>query len=154
MKERCVKEKLPDPHLFTVATLTGHACIATGTYSIVIDNGPAKNSKHALKLKEMGDSIGDPFEISTLQKEDFEFNLSKGYGEKLVQCNNLPSSKTPRGHQVPAAFMIVASGLDAHGTRSEMPIKYSHIDIAASAGDVPDIPTGAGILALAKTHIL
>lgn len=28
MKERAVKEKLADPHLYTVATLTGHACLA------------------------------------------------------------------------------------------------------------------------------
>lgn len=32
--------------------------------------------------------------------------------EDLLQCNNLPSSSTPRGHQFPAAFMICASGLD------------------------------------------
>lgn len=32
--------------------------------------------------------------------------------EDILQCNNLPSSGTPRGHQFPAAFMIAASGLD------------------------------------------
>merc|ERR1711970_1303151 len=32
----------PDPHLMTVATLTGHACLAMGDYSIIMDNGPAK----------------------------------------------------------------------------------------------------------------
>lgn len=152
MKERCVNEKLPNPHLYTVATLTGHACIAHGTYSIVIDNGPAREDRHAMRLKEIGDACGDPFEISTLRKEDFEFNASTGYGEDLLQCNNLPSSKTPRGHQVPAAFLIAATGLDKHGIKSKNPLKYSHLDIAGSSGDVPDTPTGAPILALAKMY--
>lgn len=30
----------------------------------------------------------------------------------MLQCNNLPSSGTPRGHQFPAAFMIRAAGMD------------------------------------------
>lgn len=40
--------------------------------------------------------------------------MSKGHTEyeDLLQCNNLPSSATPRGHQFPAAFMIMASGLE------------------------------------------
>lgn len=152
MKERCLSENLPNPHLYTVATLTGHACIAHGTYSIVVDNGPAMKERHGMKLKEIGDICGDPFEVSTLRKEDFDFNASTGYGEDLLQCNNLPSSKTPRGHQVPAAFLITATGLDKHGINSDHPLKYSHLDIAGSAGDVPDTPTGASILALAKMH--
>lgn len=108
--------------------------------------------RHGMKLKEVGDICGDPFEVSTLRKEDFEFNASTGYGEDLLQCNNLPSSRTPRGHQVPAAFLIAATGLDQHGTKSDHPLKYSHLDIAGSAGEVPDTPTGASILALAKMH--
>lgn len=108
--------------------------------------------RHGMKLKEVGDICGDPFEVSTLRKEDFEFNASTGYGEDLLQCNNLPSSRTPRGHQVPAAFLIAATGLDHHGTKSDHPLKYSHLDIAGSAGEVPDTPTGASILALAKMH--
>uniref|UniRef100_A0A336LSC8 CSON002374 protein n=1 Tax=Culicoides sonorensis TaxID=179676 RepID=A0A336LSC8_CULSO len=153
MKDKCISENLPNPHLYTIATLTGHACLSHGSYSIVIDNGPARKENHALKLKEVGELCGDPFEISTLRKEDYDFHLSTGYGEDLLQCNNLPSSKTPRGHQIPAAFLISATGLDKHGIQSAHPIKYSHIDIAGSAGDVPDIPTGASILALAKLHL-
>ena len=33
----------------------------------------------------------------------------------MLQCNNAPSSRTPRGHQTPAAFLIMASGLDKVG---------------------------------------
>merc|ERR1712002_517227 len=34
----------PDPQLMTIATLTGHAVLAVGGYSIIMDNGPAKAS--------------------------------------------------------------------------------------------------------------
>ena len=53
-----------------------------------------------------GLSIGDPAEISTIRREDYAFIRSKYVTEDIVQCNNLPSSGTPRGHQFPAAFMI------------------------------------------------
>lgn len=93
-----VESDLPDPHIYTVATLTGHACITVGEgYSICIDNGPAREAGHGYKLKEISEIVGDPFEILTLRNEDFEFNKSKGYGEDLLQCNNVPSSQTPRG---------------------------------------------------------
>ncbi|XP_001656227.2 putative aminopeptidase W07G4.4 [Aedes aegypti] len=154
MKERVLKEKLPDPHLFTIATLTGHAVLAVGNHSIVMDNGPAKASGHGLRLQSEGEKIGEPFEISNLRKEDFDMHSGKCYGEDVLQANNLPSSKTCRGHQSPAAFMMLSTGLDKHGLKSETPIKYSHLDIAGSAGDIPDPPTGAPILALALTHLL
>lgn len=99
MKERAVH--LPDPHLFTIATLTGHAVLAVGNgYSIVMDNGPARKSGHGLKIQQAGEAIGDPFEISILQREDFNFHRGLCLGEDLIQSNNLPSSRTPRGHQV------------------------------------------------------
>ncbi|XP_055633218.1 putative aminopeptidase W07G4.4 [Toxorhynchites rutilus septentrionalis] len=153
MKERIIAENMPDAHLFTIATLTGHAVLAVGNSSIVMDNGPARAAGHGLRLQEQGEKIGDPFEISILRKEDFDFHCGKCYGEDVLQANNLPSSRTVRGHQSPAAFMILSTGLDKHGLKSDRPIKYSHLDIAGSAGDIPDPPTGAPILALARTHL-
>lgn len=92
---------MPDPHLFTIATLTGHAHIAVGVgYSIVMDNGPAREQGHGNELKKNGDIIGDPFEVSTIQREDFSAHKSNILGEDVIQANNLPSSRTPRGHQV------------------------------------------------------
>lgn len=38
--------------------------------------------------------------------------IGKAEGEDVLQANNQPSSRTPRGHQGPAAFLILASGLD------------------------------------------
>lgn len=92
---------LPNPHLYTIATLTGHACLAVGEgYSICVDNGPARAEAHSYRLKENSEIVGDPFEISTLRREDFAFHSGQVYGEDVLQCNNLPSSRTPRGHIV------------------------------------------------------
>uniref|UniRef100_A0A182XK17 Cytosol aminopeptidase domain-containing protein n=1 Tax=Anopheles quadriannulatus TaxID=34691 RepID=A0A182XK17_ANOQN len=153
MKERVLSEGLPDPHLYTVATLTGHAVLAVGNSAIVMDNGPARAANHGPELQRAGEVVGDPFEISVLRREDFDFHRGKCYGEDVLQANNLPSSRTPRGHQGPAAFLMLATGLDKCGLSSAHPIKYSHLDIAGSAGDVPDTPTGSPILALAQAHL-
>uniref|UniRef100_A0A182P702 Cytosol aminopeptidase domain-containing protein n=1 Tax=Anopheles epiroticus TaxID=199890 RepID=A0A182P702_9DIPT len=153
MKERVLSQKLPNPHLYTVATLTGHAVLAVGNSAIVMDNGPARAADHGLGLQRAGEVVGDPFEISVLRREDLEFHRGKCYGEDVLQANNIPSSRTPRGHQGPAAFLMLATGLDKCGLNSSHPIKYSHLDIAGSAGDVPDTPTGSPILALAQTHL-
>lgn len=59
-----------------------------------------------------GEVLGDMFEVSTIRREDYEFHKGKSEYEEILQSNNLPSSATPRGHQTPAAFLIMASGLD------------------------------------------
>jgi len=141
----------PDPQLMTIATLTGHACLAVGDYSIIMDNGPAKAAGTALKVQEAGESIGDMFEISTVRREDWDFVKDKsGEFVSVLQCNNAPSSRTARGHQMPGAFMMQVSGLDKHMMSSKQPLKYSHLDIAGSAGDLPHPTTGAPIPALVK----
>merc|ERR1712107_934859 len=113
-KEQAVGQ--PDPHLFTVATLTGHAVLAVGPYTIVMDNGPARHAGIA----------------------------------SIIQSGNQPSSRTPRGHQLPGAFLQQVSGLDKHQLNSESPLKYSHLDIAGSAGELPHPTTGSSIAALVK----
>lgn len=50
--------------------------------------------------------------------------------------------------------VIMASGLDKNDAKSSKPIKYTHLDIAGSAGDIPFPPTGSPILALAQLHLL
>lgn len=154
MRERAVKENLADPHLYTVATLTGHAWLAHGDYTSVMDNKVAAKADHALNFCKAGELLGDLAEISPLQSEDFAFHRSKALGEDLIQCNNNSSAKNRRGHQTPAAFIIMASGLDQNDADSDKPLKYTHLDIAGSAGDIPDPPTGAPILALAQLHLI
>ena len=41
---------MPDPQLMTIATLTGHAVLAVGPYSSIMDNGPAKVSGTARQV--------------------------------------------------------------------------------------------------------
>lgn len=77
MRERVVKENLVDPHLYTVATLTGHACLAVGDYTAVMDNKVAENAGHGLSFCKAGDLLGDPAEISPLRREDFAFHRAK-----------------------------------------------------------------------------
>lgn len=153
-KEKMVRENHPNPQIFTIATLTGHACLAAGEYSIIMDNGPAREKGMSRKMAEAGEKIGDLFEISTIRREDYEFNKGKSEYEDILQCNNLPSSRTPRGHQVPAAFLLQVSGLDRHGLDSEKQIPFSHIDIAASSGPFPGIPSGSPIPALVVNYLL
>merc|ERR1711990_343591 len=113
-----------------------------------------RKEKRDSALKEVGEEIGDPFELGTLRREDVEFHQGKDEQSDILQCNNLPSSRTPRGHQGPAAFLILTSGLKEHGVDSAKPIKYAHLDIAGSSGPFPGLPTGAPILALLQNYFL
>ena len=108
MKEKALKET--NPHLMTIATLTGHAVLAVGPYTSIMDNGPAKSEAFAQNLQTTGDIYGDMFEVNTVRKEDFDFIKDKsGEFVDILQCNNAPSSRTPRGHQFPAAFLMKVS---------------------------------------------
>lgn len=153
-KERILEENIQNPEIFTIATLTGHCCMAVGfNFSIILDNGPARQKRTAQLIQESGERVGDLFEISTIRREDYKFNEGKSEYEDILQCNNAPSSRTPRGHQIPAAFLIQVSKLDQHGMDSTHPIPFSHIDIAGSSGSFPGVPTGAPIAALTHRYL-
>ncbi|XP_056275560.1 putative aminopeptidase W07G4.4 [Pseudoliparis swirei] len=153
MKEKAVHETSPE--LFTIATLTGHAIRAMGpNYSIIMDNGPAHRNGNAAQWQKAGEKLGDVFEVSSIRREDYDFHKGKSEYEDILQSNNLPSTMTPRGHQTPAAFLIMAAGLDKHGVDSTAPLPFSHIDIAGSSGPFPGVPTGSPILAMATNYIL
>jgi leucyl aminopeptidase len=117
-----------NPRLLTIATLTGHAvrCVGEG-YSIVMVNDPAKDADVALRLQAAGDKLADPFEYSTVRREDWTMISPKYATEDVVrhplccrlacsrrhqsrasqiQCNTAASSATARGHQFPAAFLM------------------------------------------------
>jgi len=143
-----------NPQLMTVATLTGHACLAVGEpFSIIMDNGPAQRLNVSKEVQDAGNTIGDLFEISTIRREDYNFHKGKSEYEDVLQCNNLPSSRTARGHQTPAAFLILASGLSKHGVDGTQPLPYSHLDIAASSGPFPGIPSSSPVLALVRYYL-
>lgn len=156
MKVRALAEKKEgrDTHIVTIATLTGHAVLAMGpAYSIVIDNGPAAGTKFAQNIQQAGHDMGDPFEISTVRREDYDFTKAHSEYADVLQCNNKPSSQTARGHQFPAAFLIRAAGLDKHGIDSDKPLCYSHFDIAGSSGEFPQVPTGAPVVTMVENFL-
>jgi len=122
-----------NPRLLTIATLTGHAvrCVGEG-YSIVMVNDPAQEAGVAQRLQAAGDKLADPFEYSTVRREDWTMITPKYATEDVVgllplaaqppphtqnthikasralqiQCNTAASSATARGHQFPAAFLM------------------------------------------------
>jgi len=124
--------KATGPELFSVATLTGHAGRAVGDYNIALDNGPARSKSTSESLSAAGDLLGDPFEVSRLRREDYAFVAGKTKADDVLQCNNAASSATARGHQFPAAFLVLAAGLDGHGNDSKSPLPFTHIDIGGS----------------------
>merc|ERR1711976_196355 len=148
-KETIIAEKFQgNGHIFTAATLTGHVLRAYGPYPAVIDNGPAAQQQFAQTLQSKADEWGDPFEISTLRRNDFDFIQPVLGDYDVLQANTQPSSATARGHQFPMAFMMVGAGLENHCIDAEVPIKYSHLDIAGAAGFFPSPPTGSPVVGM------
>ena len=84
-KERCLNEKWADPEFYTIATLTGHACLAYGTYSGIVANGPYNRAKLDRKLQESGEMVGDQFDVGTLRREDFEYHMGKDEQTDVLQ---------------------------------------------------------------------
>ncbi|XP_043267203.1 putative aminopeptidase W07G4.4 isoform X2 [Venturia canescens] len=154
MKEMAIRSV--NPHIFTIATLTESAIQTAGYgYSIVMDNAVARLSSNAERLRASGGTMGDPFEISTLRREDFKSHEGKAEGDDVVQAPNEASTKINRGHQGPAAFLIKASGLDKHGACSCLPLKYTNIDIAGHMAHRDEIRySGNPVLALAYCYLI
>lgn len=141
----------PNPHLFSMATLTGHVGRAVGPYTAALDNGPARTARMAERLADAGELWGEPVEVSRLRREDWDFVRPRTPADDVLSCNNAASSVTPRGHQFPMAFLAVASGLDRHGGDAASPLPFTHIDVGGSAVEGGDWqhgrPTGAPLVA-------
>ncbi|RUS21531.1 hypothetical protein BC937DRAFT_92408 [Endogone sp. FLAS-F59071] len=149
--------------LFTVATLTGHALRAYGGYGIALDtNVSARQLRVSRRIFDAGHVWGDPFEISTLRRDDMEAVAPGSTSEDVVQANDKPSSATMRGHQFPAGYLVIASGLDKHGSSAvpEQRVAYTHLDIAGSAETLDGVGlslptvTGSPVPALAGAFLL
>ncbi|NVJ60489.1 MAG: leucyl aminopeptidase family protein [Gammaproteobacteria bacterium] len=146
-----------NPQLFTVATLTGHAALTAGPYTLYVDNGPSRQNRTGAVLAEVGDLWGDCGETSRSRKEDWNIIKNRSEADDVLSSNNGPSVSVARGHQFPMAFLSLAAGLDDHGQYSDQPIPYCHIDIAGSgveSGDWQhDKPTAAPLIALAGKYL-
>lgn len=160
-KSTCLMEKRLIV-LLTSGTRLGHVIRAYGPYGACLDNGPARKAGISNRIQAGGHILGDPFEVSTLRREDFALVAAGCPAEDVVQANHLPSSATPRGHQFPMAFMVVASGLRNHGLDKEKSeqIAYTHVDVAGCAESLttgglslPEV-TGNPVPAFAATFLL
>ncbi|CAO3637876.1 unnamed protein product [Mucor hiemalis] len=148
--------------LFTCATLTGHAIRAYDGYGITLDNGFARKNKVSKRIHDAGHILADPFEISTLRREDIECVKAGRSSEDLVSANDQPSTMTNRGHQYPAGFMLQASGVDQYGldNKEKIHIGYTHLDVAGSAETTSAVGwslprvTGSPVIALAGAFLL
>lgn len=138
-----------------------HVIRAYGPYPACMDNGPARLNQTSLKLAAAGELYGEPWEISTIRREDYDMIKSTSSREDVVQCNTAPSTMTSRGHQFPAAFMSVAAGIDQlNSSLKEKRLAYTHLDIAGAAEE--DGPasgslsqcTGAPVVSLTSAFIL
>lgn len=134
------------PMLYTVATLTGHAVRAYGRgYTAVLDGHAARAAGHAGAFRAAAERLGDMVEVSVLRREDLAAHAGRGR-DQLQQAESAASVALPRGHQGPAAFLLLAAGL------ADRALPYAHLDVAASAGDLPDDPTAAPLLGLAAYY--
>merc|ERR1712188_182496 len=128
LREKALKESLPNVRLYTMATLTGHASRSVGQYSATMDNGPARAVRSSFGLQDAGHVWGDPLEVSTLRRDDIA-----ALKPKTAKADILQLGGPRRGHQFAGAFLAAASGVDAHGRESEKPLSYTHLDIAGAA---------------------
>ncbi|VDD80543.1 unnamed protein product [Mesocestoides corti] len=139
-KEQAKKET--NPHIFTIATLTGAASRSFGPYTVVMDNGPAEDVKMAQKMMACGDRIGDPAEVSRIRYEDFTPNMGNSEFIDIHQYNPYGGT-SKRGHSFAMGFLSMASQIDKHGRNSGIPIPYTHCDIAGSGGGINELATAA-----------
>lgn len=77
---------------------------SVGAYTILLDNGPARKKDIARGLQEIGDIWGDPFEVSTLRREDFEAVQRSNTSFNVI---NAATNLGVRGHQSAAAFLMM-----------------------------------------------
>ncbi|XP_046976294.1 putative aminopeptidase W07G4.4 [Vanessa cardui] len=132
-----------NPHIYTIATLTGHARACYGNYSAAMDNHSARATSHSSKLQFSGSRVGEGFEVSVVRSEDLAVNVGKCKGDDLVQYD---TDAKCRNHQLAAGFLIKVGGLE------DKNIKFTHLDIAGAAGIPPEEPTAVPLLSLCHLH--
>ncbi|XP_022119159.1 putative aminopeptidase W07G4.4 [Pieris rapae] len=132
-----------NPHIYTIATLTGHARACYGNYTAAMDNHSAKAANHSGKLLFSGSRMAEGIEVSTVRAEDLAINNGKCKGDDLVQYD---TDAKCRNHQLAAGFLIKVGGVEENN------IKYTHLDIAGGAGCFPEEPTAVPILTLCHAH--
>lgn len=139
-----IASKELNPHIYTIATLTGHAYRSYGNYTAAMDNHSARATNHASRIQFSGSRVGEGVEVSVIRPEDLTVNEGKIKGDDLVQIDM--NTKT-RHHQLAAGFLIKVANLE------DKNVKYTHLDIAGAAGILPlSDPTAVPVLSLCHVH--
>ena len=145
-RAREIAEGAPSPVLLSLATLTGHVYRAHGPYTGAVANAPARAAGHVDQLDALGELWAEPWEKSRPRREDYTMVAPRSSAEDVVSANRLASVNTARGHQIPFAFLDIASGLRG----GQLP--FIHVDIAGTAVENADWqfgrPTGVPIATL------
>lgn len=142
-----------NPHIFTIATLTGAAVRAYGDVTVSMDNGPAEDVHMANNLSNSGDLVGDPSAVARIRYEDYQKNYGIQEFEDIEQYNPASGATSSRGFTFPMGYLSLVSGLDQHGRSAGVPLKYTHCDIAASAGGINELATGSPLRMFAQQFI-
>ncbi|KFZ37050.1 peptidase M17 [Shewanella mangrovi] len=121
-----------NPQLFSVATLTSHAARAFGRHFATVPNSVAL-ANLAPSFSHQANLQGEAATVSALSQEDFSIITDTTLAADVLSSMHLGSSMVTRGHQLAAAFIVSASGLNRHGAQSPTPLPFMHLDIAGAA---------------------
>ena len=64
-------------------------CVAYGNYTAIVPNGPFRQAGLHHKLQENGEIIGDPFDVSSLRREDYQFHMGKDEQSDILQVQTV-----------------------------------------------------------------
>ena len=102
LRKRAIEENIQNARLMTCGTLTGHAMRSVGSYTISMDNGPARLQNITTRVQTAGESYGEIIERSFVRRDDFESNKAKN-STYDVKNLGVPTPAGSRGHQLAAA---------------------------------------------------
>lgn len=114
--------------IITIATLTGSASAAVGSYIALMGNNDALRERVAVA----GRSQGEPIQTLDVTEDDFENIKSKLDGADIINT----SQRKNRGAQTAAAFVM-------SGAPEEMPM--AHLDIAGADMTPDEKATGTSV---------
>merc|ERR1719323_908987 len=87
MRAQVLREACPKPTFVSLATLTGHAKISYGAYAVAIDNAAARAAGGvAPRISAAGTALGQPLEVGTLRKDDFDHVAPGTAGTPVSLC--------------------------------------------------------------------
>lgn len=121
-------EKKPE-EILTIATLTGAASVAVGSYIALMGNNEALRERIALA----GRSQGEPIQTLDVTEDDFENIKSKLDGADIINT----SQRKNRGAQTAAAFVMSGAPSD------DLPM--AHMDIAGADMTPDEKATGVSV---------